>query len=497
MPMRAPDRRELIEIAALNHFELTDQEATYFEHLVVAILANLDDLGHIAQPTNQHDYSERDPGARPHPDDDPLNAILRRCSVKGAPTGRLAGKRIGVKDCVLVAGVPMSCGSLMLDGYVPDRDAPVVTRMLDEGAEIVAKLNMDSMGFSGNGDTSSFGPVWNPHNREYLSGGSSSGSGAALYYDDIDLAIGCDSAGSIRIPASFCGVVGVKPTHGLVPQTDIVGLEPAIDHPGPMARSVADAALLLEVIADQPPGQSAVSFTGALAEGIKGLRIGVVKEGFAWGTSEPDVDDAVRRAIDGLRHLGASVEEVSIPLHRRAGRILASLVVEGMTTLLSNSGLTYDSRPQNHHLAAAMAQAMQSRAAHLPELLKGNLIMGTYLKRNYPGTVYHRGQNLRSLLRQHYDQALENFDLLAMPTTPQKAPRFDPAADTITRMLGTRHVSNNTAALNITGHPAVSLPCGKSNGLPVGLMLTGRYFDEPTILRAAHAYEQSYPWEQD
>src|SRR5271169_3620148 len=241
MAMRPPGRDELIKLAALNHFELSDEELDSFVPLVGAMIHNLDEIDQMPQPAIPLKHYHRDPGNRPQPQDDPLNAILRRCSVKGAASGKLAGKRVGVKDCVLVAGVPMTCGSLMLDGYIPDRDAAIVTRMLDAGAEIVAKLNMDNMAFSGSGATSAFGPVLNPHNREHLSGGSSGGSGAALYYDDIDLTIGCDQGGSIRIPSSFCGTVGLKPTHGLVPYTDIIGIDPTIDHIGPMARSAADA----------------------------------------------------------------------------------------------------------------------------------------------------------------------------------------------------------------------------------------------------------------
>ncbi len=245
------------------------------------------------------------------------------------------------------AGVPMSCGSLFLDGYVPDRDATIVTRILDAGAEIVAKLNMDDMAFSGSGDSSAFGPVRNPHDHEHLSGGSSGGSGAALYYDDIDLTIGGDQGGSIRIPASFCGVVGLKPTHGLVPYTDILGIDPTIDHIGPMARSAADAALLLEVIADpvpadsDPGGARTGAYTAALGKGVAGLKIGVVKEGFGWEASEADVDQAVRRAVDTLGGAGARVEEISIPIHRRAARFLSGVTAEGMAALMHGNGLVH------------------------------------------------------------------------------------------------------------------------------------------------------------
>src|SRR5207245_3980027 len=198
-------------------------------------------------------YYERDPGGRPSRESDPLNAIIRRCSVKGAKGGKLAGKRIGIKDNVCIAGIPMTCASRVLEGYVPDIDATIIRCILDAGGDITAILNMDNFAFSGGGDTSAYGPTRNPHNPEHLAGRSSARSGAALYYKDIDLTIGDDQGGSIRIPASWCGIVGLKPTHSLVPYTGIVGIDPTFDHAGPMARSVAEVALLLEVIAGKDP----------------------------------------------------------------------------------------------------------------------------------------------------------------------------------------------------------------------------------------------------
>jgi amidase len=502
MAMRAPGRAELIELAALNHFELSEEELGSFLPMIEAMVRGLDELDQMPQPAQPLKYYERDPGYRPQPQDDPLNAILRRCSVKGAKTGKLAGKRVGVKDCVLVAGVPMSCGSLLLDGYIPDRDATIVTRILDEGAEIVAKLNMDDMAFSGSGDSSAFGAILNPHNREHLSGGSSGGSGAALYYDAIDMTIGGDQGGSIRIPASFCGVVGLKPTHGLVPYNGILGIDPTIDHTGPMARKVADIALLLEVIADPvaaAPHSAAlrISYTQGLDEGLKGLRIGVVKEAFGWESSERDVDAAVRKAVDAMAAMGAQAEEVSIPLHRRSARFLTGITSEGMAALMWGNGLVHhDHGPCNHHLAEAIGRAIRTHGNEMPRLLKVNLLVGTHLNRRYHGRIYAKAQNLRGHLRAQYDHALKRFDVLAMPTTPSKALKHEPKLDPQARLTRGWHVANNTAAFDVTGHPSLSLPCAKSHGLPVGLMLTGRHFEDATLLRAAYAYEQSVSWEK-
>ena len=502
MAMRAPGREELIELAALNHFELSEEELGTFLPMVEAMVRSLNEIDQMPQPTRPLKYYERDPGQRPQRKDDPLNAILRRCSVKGATSGKLAGKRIGIKDCVLLAGVPMSCGSLMLEGYIPDRDATIVLRMLDAGAEIVAKLNMDNMAFSGSGATSAFGPVRNPHNREHLAGGSSGGSGAALYYHGIDMAIGCDQGGSIRIPASFCGAVGLKPTHGLVPYTDIIGMDPTIDHAGPMARTALDVALLLEVIADPVPaasvsGRGPAAYSQELDKGIAGLRIGVVREGFGWDGSEADVDAAVRGAMDRLSKLGARVEEISIPVHREALHFSTGVMAEGLAALFAQSVMVHHVKgPYNGHLARAFGEGLRKRGSELPPLLKMMLVMGTYLNRHYPGRIYPKAQNVRSWLRAQYDAALARVDVLAMPTTPTTAHRHDPNFSAYDEMMRGFATGNNTMAFDVTGHPSLSVPCAMSKGLPVGLMLTGRHFEDGTLLRVASAYERNIEWER-
>ena len=276
---------------------------------------------------------------------DPLNAIVRRCTLKGAGSGKLAGKRFGLKNNVCVAGMPMSCASLVLEGYVPEIDATIVTRLLDAGAEIVATLNMDNFAYSAAGDTSAQGATLNPHSPEHLAGGSSGGSAAGLYYDDIDITIGGDQGGSIRIPSSWCGVVGLKPTHSLVPYTGIVGVDDTFDHASPMARTVEDAALTLEVIAGKDPldpRQSEVPvqpYTESLGRGVDGVRIGMLAEGFGLEESEPDVDELVRRALGTLGELGAQVTEVSVPAHREAAGIVLGLAIEGATAMVRSNGM--------------------------------------------------------------------------------------------------------------------------------------------------------------
>jgi amidase len=206
MALRKPTVNDLHRIAATHHFTLGDEEVSAYQALMPDMFAALDALDQTPSNLPPITYHERDAGKRPSRQEDPLNAIVRRCSVKGAKSGKLAGKRFGIKDNVCIAGVPMTCASLVLDGYVPDIDATIITRILDAGGEITAVLNMDNFAFSGGGDTSAYGPTRNPHNPDHLAGGSSGGSGAALYYNDIDLTIGGDQGGSIRIPASWCGV---------------------------------------------------------------------------------------------------------------------------------------------------------------------------------------------------------------------------------------------------------------------------------------------------
>ncbi|MHB8384809.1 MAG: amidase family protein, partial [Candidatus Binataceae bacterium] len=224
MEIKPPTDDELRELARAHQIDLTPAEVRSLGGAIAAQMGGFERIMAMApeQQSSVARYPNRDPGMRAERSGDPLNAVLRRCHVAGAAAGKLAGKRIGLKDSVCVAGIPASGGSHVLQGYTPDRDATIVTRMLDAGAQIVATLNMDDFALSGDGRTSAYGPTLNPHNPEYCSGGSSSGSGAALNYDWIDITIGTDQGGSIRIPASWCGVVGIKPTYGLVPYTGVM-----------------------------------------------------------------------------------------------------------------------------------------------------------------------------------------------------------------------------------------------------------------------------------
>jgi amidase len=491
-----------MQLASANHFSLSEDEIADFEAMIPQMFTTLDLLDRAAPPPQPMRYPMRDHGFRPDPNDDPLNAILRRCSVKGAQNGKLAGKRVGIKDCFAVAGIPMTCGSLVMEGYVPEIDATLVTRILDAGGEIVAKLNLDNFAFSGAGDTSAFGPTRNPHNPDHLAGGSSGGSAAALYYDDIDMTVGGDQGGSIRIPSAWCGVVGLKPTHGLVPYTGCVGIDPTFDHAGPMGRTVADVALLLEVIAGTDPAdprQAEVKiepYTQALGRDLKGVRLGVLREGFGLPGGEADVDSAVSRAIQVLSGLGAQVEEVSVPAHRQADGVIWGLMTEGASALMHANGVGYHFRGYyDATLASAVGRFRKTQGDDLPPTLKLVLLVGSFLNRQYHGRLYAKAQNLRPSLRQAYDAVLSRVDALVMPTTPNKALRYESNLQPRAVIERGWSMLGNTAVFDMTGHPSLSVPCAKSAGLPVGMMLTGRHFDDATLLRIADAFERNFDWQ--
>lgn len=495
MAIEPPKKEDLRRIANENHFELSDSEADAIGAMLAPIIGFLDriDQTPIEPSPSVRRYRDRDAGHRPTREEDPLNAVVRKIRVTGAPSGKLKGKRIGIKDSVSVAGIPICGGSHILEGFVPDDDATIVSRMLDEGAEIVATLVMDDFALSGDGTTSAHGPTLNPHRPEYCAGGSSCGSGAALYYDWIDITIGTDQGGSIRMPSSWSGVVGIKPTYGLVPYTGVMSIDPSLDHVGPMARNVSDVALALEVIAGKDPAdyrQQEVQvqpYCETLGKDVNGLRLGILREGFTHPGAQEDVNAAVRKAASQLQRLGAKVEEVSLPEHREAWQFLWPIALEGMATLArGNLQGRHHAGRYDAGLADFFGVARLKQPVTQAITVKLVLSAGEYLHERYHGRLYAKAQNLRSGLRAKYDAMLDRFDALVMPSTPMKSHRREERSPYA--ML------TNTAPFDVTGHPGLSLPCGMSDGLPIGLMLIGRHFDDATLLRLGYAYEQSIDW---
>jgi amidase len=444
----------------------------------------------------------RDAGVRPTDAENRHGAWYVKTAIKGAPQGPLAGRRVALKDNVCLAGVPMMIGAAILEGYVPDVDATVVTRILDAGGEIAGKAVCEYYCISGGSHTSSTGPVHNPRKRGHTTGGSSSGSAALVAAGEVELAIGGDQAGSIRIPASHCGIVGLKPTFGLVPYTGCAPLEPTLDICGPMSANVHDNALLLEVIAG-PDGIDSrqrdvkvARYTQALDGGVAGLRIGVLQEGFGHPNSEPDVDAKVRAAARRFADLGATVDDVSVPMHTMGFPIWAGLRSDSCTiTFLETSGAGLGHEGLYLTGLGQIAARWRERADEFADTVKVACMFSRYALDRYGGHYYAKAQNLRRRLRAAYDAALQSHDLLLLPTVPMKAPPIpgkDATPEEITRRSW--EPTRNTCPFNTTGHPAISIPCGMTDDRPIGLMLVGRHWDEATIYRAAAAFERSGDW---
>ena len=433
----------------------------------------------------------------PNADDNPLGAWYVRTDIAPTGQGKLSGRSIAVKDTVLLAGVPLMGGSNILAGYVPDQDAEIVTRMLAAGATISGKSVCEAYCLSGGSHTSDTGPVRNPHNRDHTSGGSSSGSGALVASGEVDMAIGCDQGGSIRIPSSYCGLVGMKPTYGLVPYTGILGMGPTIDHTGPMTRTVADNALLLEVLAgpdgvdSRQFGVPAQEYTGALGQDTAGLRVGLVTEGFGREGGDPRVDEKVRAACKLLAGLGVSVSEVSIPLHLLAAGVTFAGIQAVLTSMFHLDGCLLERPDVTPEGYLQIQSHWRERADELPHNVKLGLL-ATRISRNRYGLTYiSRAMRKLPLVRAAYDAALGEVDLLVMPTTITTAPPLPPqGADAGAVFEAAFGPLVNTAPFNSTHHPALSVPCGTIDGLPAGMMLVGRHWEEKTLYTVAHAVEE-------
>lgn len=504
MPVRTPSLDQLSEIALQYGLDLTDADLASFRGLMAGMMASYARLDQLAEPIPPVRYP-RAPGHRAGPEENPLNAWYWRCSVRGAATGPLAGKRVAIKDNVCVAGVPMMNGAEVLEGYVPEQDATIVTRVLDAGGEIVGKAVCEHLCFSGSSFTSDTGPVHNPHDPAFSAGGSSSGSAALVVAGECDMAIGGDQGGSIRIPSSWCGAYGLKPTYGLVPYTGGFPIELTLDHLGPIAATVRDTALLLEAIAGEDgldPRQRDVRvdrYVAALDQGAAGLRVGIVPEGFGWdGLSQPDVDEAVRAAADRFVGLGATVRELSVPMHLDGIHVWNGIAVEGAATLMVR-GNAMGTNWKGHYttsLLDAYARGRLTRADDLSDTVKLVVLAGQYMQDAYHGRYYAKAQNLARTLIAAYDSALREVDLLLMPTIPLKASRL-PAEDASReeRVARALEMIPNTAPFDVSGHPAMNVPCAMSEGLPVGLMLVGRHWEDALVLRAAHAFEQTGVYE--
>ena len=497
-----PTDQQLRDVAASFGATLTDEDTEFFSE-VLGPLFDLTDTALTGPDALPEVKYPRSPGVRPAAEDNPLNAWYYKTDIKGASKGKLAGRTVALKDTVLLAGVPLMNGASVMEGYVPEVDATIVTRILDAGATITGKAVCEYFCVSGSSYTSATGPVQNPVKPGYSAGGSSSGSAALVGGGEVDMSIGGDQAGSIRIPAAFSGIVGMKPTHGLVPYSGIMSMEVSIDHIGPMTKNVADNALFLEVLAgpdgydDRQSGVASDTYTAELDKGVDGLRIGVIREGFGREESEQVVDQAVLAAADLLASLGAKVEQISVPLHNDIGNIYMPMIAEGMVRQFTFGG-GVASGAAGFYPPSLIEQInrLGNRADEWPDTAKAITMLGAWVAKTYGGRIYGKGQNLKRQAIAHYAELFEEWDLLLTPTLPMAAMKLPTEDDDRMSRIGQAWcMLGNTSPYNYTGNPAISLPCGRNvDGLPAGLQLIGNHYDERTIYRAAAAFEANFDW---
>ncbi|MBS7345406.1 MAG: Asp-tRNA(Asn)/Glu-tRNA(Gln) amidotransferase subunit GatA [Caryophanon sp.] len=422
-------------------------------------------------------------------------ALAEAAEMDKVPTenrGPLFGLPIGVKDNIVTEGLETTCASKILEGFMPIYDATVVKKLRDAGMVTVGKLNMDEFAMGSSNENSAFKATKNPWNLNHVPGGSSGASAAAVAAGEVPFSLGSDTGGSIRQPAAYCGVVGMKPTYGRVSRFGLVAFASSLDQIGPLTRNVRDNALLLEAIAgvDEHDSTSAdvpvPNYASALNGDIKGLKIALPKEFLGEGVGEA-AKQSVLDAIEVLKGLGATVEEVSLPHSKYA---LAAYYILSSSEASSNlsrfDGIRYGYRAEG--AKNLMELYKQTRAEGFGDEVKRRIMLGTYsLSAGTYDAYYKKAQQVRTLIKQDYDNVFENYDVIIGPTAPTPAFAIGENVDDPMTMYANDIL---TIPMNLAGVPAISIPCGFENGLPLGLQLIGKHFDEETLYRVAYAYEQ-------
>ncbi len=412
----------------------------------------------------------------------------------------LSGMPLAVKDNICTDGVPTTCSSRMLQNFVPPYDATVISKLRAQDYMLLGKTNLDEFAMGSSTENSAFGPSRNPWSLQCVPGGSSGGSAAAVAAEECVAALGSDTGGSIRQPAAFCGVVGLKPTYGRVSRYGLVAFASSLDQIGPITKNVSDAAFLLGVIAGHDPLDSTSidrpvpDYLKALQKrDLKRLRVGVPVEFFTEGL-DPEVDRTVRSAIEELSHLGAEVKEIRLP--RTDAAVAVYYVVataEASSNLARFDGVKFGFRAKE--TKDLLDLYIKTRQEGFGPEVKRRIMLGTYvLSAGYYDAYYGKAQAVRTLVCQDFEAAFKEVDVIVTPTTPTPAFKLGEKSEDPLQM----YLSDIfTISVNLAGLPAISLPCGFSKaGLPIGLQLIGRAFEEETVLRTAHAYEQSTQWHQ-
>lgn len=411
----------------------------------------------------------------------------------GDSTGILFGMPIGIKDNIVTKGVRTTCASKILENFDPIYDATVMQKLHNAETVMIGKLNMDEFAMGGSTETSHYQRTFNPWNLDYVPGGSSGGSAAAVAAGEVPFTLGSDTGGSIRQPAAYCGVVGLKPTYGRVSRFGLVAFASSLDQIGPITRNVEDNAYLLQAISGVDPYDSTSAnlpvsnYVEQLTGDVKGLRIAVPKEYLGEGV-QASVRNAILEALKVLEKLGATWEEVSLP-HSKYGVATYYLLAssEASSNLARFDGIRYGYRAQGAENLIDLYK--KTRSEGFGDEVKRRIMLGTFaLSSGYYDAYYKKAQQVRTLIKQDFDKVFEKYDVILGPTAPTPAFKIGAQIDDPLTMYANDLL---TIPVNLAGVPGISVPCGFDNGLPIGLQIIGKHFDEATVYRVAHAFEQA------
>src|SRR5215469_870636 len=473
MAVRLPTLEQIDDLGSDFGLVLTADEVAAFQQAFKGPLASYGRLEELVPPALAP-VAPRSPGYRPLPSENPYGAWYWKTNIKTGSEGLLSGKSVAIKD-----------------------------NICDAGGTIAGKAACEDLCCSGASHTCASGVIRNPHNPAHSAGGSSGGSAALVAAGEVPMALGGDQGGSIRTPSSWCGVYGLKPTWGLVPTTGSMPISYSVDHCGPICGSVEDVARLLTVIAGHDGWDTRTieartgDYMGALARPARGLRVGILHEGFGHPESDPLVNEKVKQAIAALAKAGVESAEVSVPWHLDGPHVWSGIILEGAAEMMLK-GYGVGNNVQGYYplsMQEALARGMGTRINDVSPTVKLVLMLGEYMHRNYHGRYHSKAQNLRVLLRRAYDDVLQKFDALVLPTIPCTSTPIPPPEAPLNTVIDTAlNMQANTCSFDVSGHPAFTVPCGRVNGLPVGLMLVGRHFDEATLIRLALAIEAGGDW---
>lgn len=411
---------------------------------------------------------------------------------EGKKIPALNGIPIAVKDILCTKGITTTCGSAILGNYVPPYNATAVKKILKSGAVLIGKTNMDEFAMGSSSENSAYGPTRNPHNPDYVAGGSSGGSAAAVAAGETILSVASDTGGSIRLPAAYCGVVGIKPTYGRVSRYGLVSYASSLDQIGALGRTVKDCALLLNVICGHDPKDSTSAdlkkpdFTRSLSKGIEGVRIGLPKEYFVEGL-DAHVKERILKAVDLLAQNGAHIIDVSLPYTPYAiSAYYLIATAEASSNLARYDGVKYGIRSGDVADSGKMYE--ETRSQGFGQEVKRRIMLGTYvLSAGYYDAYYIKAQQARTLVKEDFDKAFERVDCMVTPVSPCLPFRI---GEKIAEPLQMYLVDIYTVSLNLSGLPGMSIGCGHLNGFPVGMQIIGKPFEEDMVLRVGHAYEE-------